>query len=173
MLALYLAIWIALVLFVAGEAGRARSPALGPPPAWAWWAFASGLALAILHTILAFHIVHDWSHADAVRNTSSQTEAVFGVGVGWGVYVNYVFFAVWFADAWWWRASRGAGRPASVTWTLRAFYLVIIVNAAVVFASPARRVLGLAVVTALIGAWMRRRQAPAAFFTAFTITCMS
>jgi hypothetical protein len=159
MLALYLTIWIALVLFVVGEAGRARATALGPPPAWAWWAFASGLALAILHTILAFDIVHDWAHADAVRNTSRQTEAVFGLSVGWGVYVNYVFFAVWFADVWWWRATRGATRPRSVTWSLRAFYLVIVVNAAVVFASPARRVLGLVAVTALIWAWARRHQA--------------
>jgi hypothetical protein len=150
MLALYLTIWIALALFVAGEVGRS---VIRPRP-WAWWAFAVGLCMALVHTAIAFDVVHNWVHDDAVRSTAQQTEAMFGMAVGWGVYVNYLFFAVWLADAWWWRAGvTPAERPPAVTWMLRAFYLVIILNAAVIFAAPARRALGLLVVALLAWAW--------------------
>ena len=161
MLALYLTIWIALALFVAGELGRSG---IRERP-WAWWASALGLATALLHTAIAFDVVHNWVHDDAVRSTALQTEAVFGMRVGWGVYVNYVFFAVWLADVWWWRAGRAvASRPPGVTLVLRGFYLVIILNAAVIFAAPSRRAWGLAMVALLAWAWrsrqLRSRPAP-------------
>lgn len=147
MAAMYFTIWLALALFVAGDIGR---PARG-----AWWAFVTGLALAIVHTVLAFEIVHAWSHDDAVRNTAMQTAAVYGTAVGSGVYVNYVFFAAWLADAWWWRAApSGYERPALATWALRGFYFVIILNAAVIFAAGWRRAIGAVLVAALVGGWM-------------------
>jgi hypothetical protein len=145
MIALYLTIWFALALFAAGEFGRARAR----PAAWARPAFLAGLALALVHTTLAFAIVHRWSHQDAVRHTATQTEAVFGMAVGAGVYVNYVFYAAWAADAAWWHRTRGA----ATAWALRAFYLVIILNAAVIFAAGWRRLLGLTLVAALLAAW--------------------
>jgi len=158
MLALYLTIWTGLTLFVVGETGRSFARASGPAPSWSWWAFSAGLLLTILHTVLAFDVVHNWVHDDAVRRTALQTEAVFGVAVGWGVYVNYAFLATWFADALWWRAAPdGQGRSAALTWTLRAFYLVMIVNGAVVFANGARRLLGLALVTWLCVCWSGTR----------------
>lgn len=153
MLALYLTIWLALALFVAGEIGRCAPR----PRPWAWWAFALGLLMALVHTALAFDVVHNWVHEEAVRSTAQQTEAMFGMAVGWGVYVNYVFFAVWLTDAWWWRAGAvPSERPRAVTWMLRTFYLVIILNAAVIFAAPARRALGLLVVAMLAWAWHPR-----------------
>src|SRR5918993_5925570 len=98
--ALYLTIWAALCLFTAGEIGKARSRrGLG----WPWHASAVGLALSIVHTLLAFGVVHGWSHEDAVLNTARQTERVFGSAVGWGVYVNYVFFLAWLFDLVQWR----------------------------------------------------------------------
>lgn len=153
MLALYLTIWLSMTLFVVGETGRA--PSMGPrAPKWAWWTFTLGLALALVHTVLAFDLVHRWTHADAVEATARQTEAVFGVAVGWGVYVNYAFFAVWMADAAWWRASPDLSRrPAAVVFALRAFYLVIILNAAVIFAVGPRRVMGLVIVGWLLWVW--------------------
>jgi hypothetical protein len=156
MLALYVTIWLALLLFVAGETGRAFARRGSSPPAWAWWAFTLGLVLAVVHTLLSFHFVHDWVHEDAVRVTALQTQAVYGAEVGWGVYVNYAFFAVWLADAWLWGAAPKAVRPAAVTWALRAFYLIIIVNAAVIFAAGPRRVVGLALVIWLATIWRRR-----------------
>ena len=101
--------------------------------------------------------MHDWVHADAVRSTAIQTQAMFGASVGWGVYVNYLFFAVWLADAWWWRRMPAlAERPFALTWILRGFYMVIIFNAAVVFAAPARRPLGIALVCWLAWSWRRQ-----------------
>ena len=74
--------------------------------------------------------------------------------VGSGVYVNYVFFAVWLADALWWKAApAGYARPQSVTWLLRAFYMIIIVNGAVVFVEGVRRIFGLVIVSWLARLW--------------------
>lgn len=156
MLALYVTIWLSMTLFVVGETGRAWSRG-SRAPLWAWWAFTLGLVLALVHTLLAFDLVHRWRHADAVQATARQTEAVFGVAVGWGMYVNYVFFAVWMADAAWWRTSPGlAHRPLAVVLALRAFYLVIILNGAVIFAAGPRRVLGLVIVGWLLWVWSLR-----------------
>ena len=158
MTALYATIWLALALFVAGESGRSFSPPGRKPPAWAWWLFIAGWIAAIVHTLIAFDVVHGWSHDAAVQSTASQTEAMFGKPAGAGVYVNYVFFAVWLADAWWWKAALpGYVRPAAVTWALRAFYLVIIINAAVVFVPGGRRIIGLVLVSWLARIWMTPR----------------
>ena len=160
--ALYITIWIALGLFTAGELGRARSPRT---TGWAWHASALGLTLALVHTALAFDIVHRWSHDDAVLNTAMQTGRVFGTEVGWGVYVNYLFFLVWLADLAWWRRDGGVdGRPRGAAVALQAFYFVIIVNAAVIFALGWRRLVGTVLVILLVTAWAaassRRRSRP-------------
>ena len=162
MLALYVTIWLALLLFVAGETGRSVARRTRPP-AWAWWAFTLGLVLALVHTALAFDVVHHWVHADAVLATARQTDAVFGVAVGWGVYVNYLFYCVWAADAAWWRRSPDLWlRPALVTTILRGFYLLIIVNAAVIFAAGPRRILGILMVSWLVRIWaFSSRRSPA------------
>lgn len=156
MLALYLTIWLSLALFVAGETGRSSRRRESAAPAWAWWSFALGLVLSLVHTILAFALVHNWVHDAAVLATAQQTQAMFRVRVGWGVYVNYAFFVVWLADVCWWRLSPDLSRrPPAVTWTLRAFYMLIIFNGAVVFAAGARRMLGLLLVLSLAGIWGR------------------
>jgi hypothetical protein len=155
--AVYLTIWLALCLFTAGEVGRARSArGLG----WPWHASATGLALSIVHTLLAFDVVHGWSHEDAVLNTAIQTERVFGAAVGWGVYVNYLFFLVWLLDLVRWRQDGGIERRSSgALFALHTFYLVIILNAAVIFAEGSRRLGGCALVMLLAGAWGRQLQA--------------
>ena len=158
MLALYVTIWMGLVLFALGETGRIRQ-GTGGRPRWAWWAFAAGLVSTIVHTLLAFDLVHDWIHDDAVRSTAMQTEAVFGVAAGWGVYVNYAFLGIWLADLWWWRAApAGRIRPGVLTWTLRAFYMIVIFNGAVVFATGAGRLLGAAIVGWLCFVWTPGRK---------------
>ena len=154
----YVTIWIALWLFAAGEVGRARVPGR---VGWPWHTSAAGLVLAIVHTILSFDVVHGWSHDDAVLNTAMQTEAVFGIAFGAGVYVNYAFFAVWLVDLVWWRRAGGVQRRAGwLTLGLEAFYLLIIINAAVVFAGGWRRLLGTVLVLVLAASYaaaVRRR----------------
>jgi hypothetical protein len=152
--ALQATIWLSLICFAVGESGRTFTRARAKPPAWAWWIFSAGLLLAVIHTLIAFDTVHHWSHEDVISVTAAQTQAVFGVGVGGGVYVTYLFFVVWLADAWWWKAApAGYTRPAVVTWMLRAFYMVIIFNAAVVFVNGIRRVFGLVIVSWLARLW--------------------
>ena len=84
-----------------------------------------GIALALVHVVLAFQLVYAWDHEAAVVATVRQTADRFGRGWRGGIYVNYVFLAIWFADVcWWWlapasRASRSprleAARLASFT----------------------------------------------------------
>lgn len=152
---LYSTIWAALGLFTVAEAGKRRFSQHRAVPDWAWPVWLSGAGLCTLHIALAFAGRHGWSHGAAVRETARQTAAVYGINWGGGVYVNYFFVAAWLIEAWWWRAypSLYFGRRRAITWALRAFYFVIIVNAAVVFASVPRRALGVVLVGALVWIW--------------------
>ena len=149
-----LTIWIALLLFAAGETGRALTRR-GEPPAWAWWTFLAGWAVGIVHMFLAYALIHNWSHADALHDTARLTNQMFDVNFPYALYANFVFYAVWLADAWWWKAAGLAARPAAATWALRGFYMLIIFNASVVFAQGWRRALGLLLVTWLARVWSR------------------
>ena len=150
----YATIWFAMFLFVAGESGRAYTPHGRKPPAWAARSFLAGCIVAIIHTVLAFGIAHDWNHADAVRVTARMTREMYGIDFGHALYMNYLFLAVWLADAVWWIAfPRGYVRPPLAVWTLRAFYMVFLFNAMVVFAADWRRMLGLVFVSWLARIW--------------------
>jgi hypothetical protein len=106
--------------------------------------------LSIVHIAIVMDLRHGWSHDAAVRDTARQTMEVFGVAVGAGVYVNYVFVMVWLAELGWWRANPAgyARRSRSIVWLLRGFYFVILFSAAVVFVRPQLRIAGLLVVVA-------------------------
>jgi hypothetical protein len=152
--ALYGTIWLALAAFVVGEAGKRRRPI----PRWAWPVSFSGAVLCGLHIVIAMGHQHHWNHDAAVEATARQTAAVYGFAWGGGVYVNYLFLAVWLAELWrWWTrpAEYLAGNPA-VTWALRAFFFIIIVNAAVVFAAPRTRVAGVVLTGTLLLIWIKR-----------------
>jgi hypothetical protein len=149
--ALYATIWVALALFVAGEAGKIRRPA----PPWAWLASLTGALLCEVHIVIAIGHHHHWSQASAIDETARQTASVYGVAWGGGVYVNYLFVAVWFAYLWrWWTPPSGgvAPRPA-IVWGLRAFFFMIIFNATVVFAVTRMRAVGIVLSLALVLIW--------------------
>jgi hypothetical protein len=157
--ALYSTIWVALGLFVVAELGKQRFSRRRAVPDWAWLASFSGASLCTLHIAIAFAGRHGWSHEAAVRETARQTAAVYGISWGGGVYVNYLFVAAWFTEAWWWRTypSNYFNRRRAITWALRAFYFVIVVNAAVVFASVPGRTAGVVLVGVLLWAWRPSR----------------
>lgn len=159
--ALYATIWLALALFVAGEAGKRALARRDPAPPWAWSAWTLGAVLCVIHMLVAFAARHGWSHADAVAETARRTAEVFGSAWDGGIYVNYLFLAVWLAEACWWRAAPAAyaRRPRWLTWWLRGFYLLILVNATLVFASPAGRICGAPLVAALLWTWRPARRA--------------
>ena len=95
----------------------------------------AGCVVFAVHVACAFHFVHDWSHADAYRQTARQTADLTGVASGFGLYLNYAFLLAWLIDAaWLWRV---AGHPRrSQAWPrvlLHAFFAFMWFNAVVVF----------------------------------------
>jgi hypothetical protein len=144
--ALYATIWFALALLAIAVIVDAR---VKPSPPWARVAYAAGAALAVVHTLIALGTTYGWDHERAVAETARQAGDVYGFSWRGSIYVSYAFLIVWAIDAW---------RQQAITrrWVVRAFFLVIIINAAIVFASPAGRVLGVLVVAALLWAWRPR-----------------
>jgi hypothetical protein len=158
-LAVYGTIWLALALFVAGELGKRGWRNDRPAASWAWPVSAAGAAIAVVHIVLAMSAV-GWSHQATVMSTARRTESVYGVNWGGGVVLNYVFVAAWIVELFAWRRSpaRFLARSTVIRWTLRVFYLVMIANAAIVFAGPTRRSLGVALVAALVFSWWPARR---------------
>ena len=154
-----LTIWTALVFYVAGEYGRARRPAA----AWARPVWLLGALVYLGHVAAAFGIHHDWSHAAAYAHTAARTEALVGLDWGGGIWVNYAFTAVWVTEGLWWQIAPAhyARRSPVLTTAVRAVFLFMIVNGAVVFVEGPRRLMGVGVLAALIGIWWNGRRAGA------------
>jgi hypothetical protein len=147
--------WVALACLVAGEVALARSRSAGTGPRWAWAISLGGCAALALHMLVAMGVRHGWSHENALADTARQTSEVYGVAWGGGLYVNYAFLGLWMAWLLYWKMSPAvAGRRTGwLIWSARAVVLVVVVNAAVVFAAPGRRLLGAALTLALLAAW--------------------
>ncbi len=166
---LYITVWISLSLFVLAEIARDRTMR-----AWPRAVSAAGLAMMVVHILIAMGFRHEWSHASAVAATAVQTRDVYGVDWGGGVYVNYGFVVLWglavlgclgvgVVGCW---GAAGAGGAAggrggrnAVVRVVRWAFLIVIANAAVVFAGGWRRLLGVAIVSALVAAWFGPRRA--------------
>jgi hypothetical protein len=93
-----------------------------------------GLLFYLVHVGLAFTYVYNWSHVVAYRETARQTTALFGVDWGGGLYLNYVFTALWFADcAWWWTAAGSyRSRPRWIAVAIHTFMAFMFLNATIV-----------------------------------------
>jgi hypothetical protein len=114
----------------------------------------TGGCLALLvHIVSAFQVHYGWDHRAALAATERQTLEQIGRAVGAGLYVNYLFAALWLADAaWWWTDPMSHRRRAMwIDVALHAFLIFIVFNGTVVFGRGPVRWLGL-VVTG-IGAW--------------------
>jgi hypothetical protein len=150
---------LATLGWAAGEALMRRSPRVDR---WARAAWTGGIALALIHVGLAFHFVYGWNHEAAIAATARQ--AAERVGWGWrgGIYVNYLFLVLWLADVcWWWAAPAShASRSVRIETARLAAFLFMFVNGAIVFASGAGRLAGIASVTAVLLASPARRPRP-------------
>ncbi len=146
-------IWLAILLFVAGDIGKRRAQLSAARASWGWRLWGAGAILCAAHMVLAFAVRHGWSHRAALDATALETQAVYGVAWGAGLYVNYVFLAAWLAEAVWWRAAPGSyfARSRRVTWMLRVFYFIVLVNASVIFAT--RWILGTVLMGLLLWSW--------------------
>jgi hypothetical protein len=88
---------------------------------------------------------------------------VFGWNWGGGLYVNYAFALAWLGDVVWsWvDPSAWLARPEWLAWTVRGFFLFMILNGAVIFASGAARWWGALLCLALVAGWWSRRKGAA------------
>jgi hypothetical protein len=149
--------WAAILLFVAREAAAWRDGgSLGRPAAR--WLSLAGCAVFIGHILVSFHWRHGWSHAGAVRDTARQTAELTGWNWGGGIYLNYLFAAMWCWEAgaaWLWPEALKR-RSRAVEWSFRGFYLFMMANAAVVFVPGPARWLGAACCLALAALWLTR-----------------
>jgi hypothetical protein len=152
---------LATVAWAFGEVLMRRSAASDRLARAAW---TMGVALALLHVILAFEFVYAWDHEAAVDATVHQTAELVGWGWRGAIYINYVFLMLWLADVtWWWAAPAShAARSVQLEAARLALFTFMFLNGAVVFASAVTRVVGLAAITAaLSGSRVLRRQAAA------------
>lgn len=154
-IALYASIWLALVCLLLGELGRRRHRQTLVHTRWATVVSAAGVALGVAHTLLALAVAYDWNHARAVQVTAERAATVYGVAWPGSLYVNYLFLAWWAVDvAWWWRAPLSfIGRPSALEWAWRLTAFTMVLNGAVIFASPAGRIAGVPLVAALLFVW--------------------
>ena len=123
-------------------------------------AWTAAFSLYILHVLAAYHYQHRWSQADALSHAAKRTAEVVGLDWSGGLYVNYVFTIVWFADvAWWWRnAEAYRRRPRWMTFSIHAFFAFIAINSTVVFARGAVRWISAAAAAALVVLWFSQRK---------------
>jgi hypothetical protein len=151
-------IWLSLLAWVAAEWARCSSRGATAAGRSAWIV---GALAAVGHSAAAFHFRHAWSHTAAFVETARQTAAVTGLDWGGGLYVNYLFLAVWTADAAWWWVSPATfdRRPRALDRVVRAFILFMFLNGAVVFAKWPMVAVGTAAVLAVLAAWYRGRDA--------------
>lgn len=149
--------WLALLLYPAVHVG---APGKEPtsPFTWPRRLFTLGAAIFAVHVALAFVVHYDVSHQVALNEVARQTEALTGVATGFGLYLNYLFAALWVAEAGWWSVAPTsyASRPTTLTAAIHGFFLFMIVNGAIVFVPWPRRALGCAILLICLLAIGRR-----------------
>jgi hypothetical protein len=140
---------LATAAWALGEALMRRS---ATADRWARAVWTVGIALALIHVVLAFQLVYEWNHEAAVAATARQAADRFGWGWRGGIYVNYVFLALWLADVgWWWLAPVShASRSRRLETVRLALFAFMFVNGAVVFASGIGRLVGIASVIVVL-----------------------
>ena len=112
----------------------------------------------IAHFICAFQYYHSWSHTHAYIETARQTDEVFRVNWGGGLFINYALLALWTIDVgWWWLSGldtyRQRSRASLLAW--HSFLIFIIFNATVIFKTGAVRWIGLVITLCLVIAWVQ------------------
>jgi hypothetical protein len=153
--AVYVTIWLSLVGLLLGELGRRRHRQTLIAPQWAQWCSAAGVALGVVHAVLALGVVYDWNHARAVELTAQRAATVYGIGWPGSLYVNYVFLGWWATDTtWWWRSpDTFLRRPVALDWCWRLLTFTMVVNGAIIFGSTAGRLAGVPLAIGLPLVW--------------------
>lgn len=149
-------IWVAVAGYAAGAAAFALSRGRAGWDRGARLAWTVACAALLAHVACAFHSYYGWSHEAAYLDTARQTDEVFGLDWGGGLYINYALMAGWVFDItlWWLHGLDSYRRrrwPLTAAW--HGFLLFIFFNATVVFKDGPARWVGLAVCLGLCVAW--------------------
>lgn len=132
--ALVATIWIALVALLLGELGRRRNRQTRVTTRWAIVCSSIGVVFTAVHILIALG---------------------YGVARPFSLYVNYGFLAWWLMDTmWWWRATPSfLVRSPIIDWGWRLTAFIMVVNGAIIFASPIARIAGVLMAIALVFVW--------------------
>ena len=149
--------WLSLLAWAASEWLKNTSSAERAGERRARLLFAAGALALLLQSALAFALRYGWSHAAAAGETARQTEAVTGLAFRGGLFVNELFLALWLVEAlWWWRSPTGyRARGRAFEWAVRAFFFLMFLSGAVVFAQGPVRLVGTGALVAVAWAWYR------------------
>jgi hypothetical protein len=123
-------------------------------------AWTVGALFQAAHVAAAMGFYHAWSHAEAYEHTARQTAAMTGWDWGGGLYLNYLFTALWIADAAWWNVDRTRydQRSSWIDAVLLGFMAFMAVNGAIVFAPPVTRFIAGAITLLLLLVVLRARR---------------
>lgn len=132
--------------------GRFRSSSTAQCVSWA-----VGCLFYLLHVAIAFAFVHDWSHTSALEHTASETARMTGLRRGEGLWINYLFSAVWIADVARICIARVRGQSTNVRvdYLAACFFAFIFFNATVVFGPAFYRWLAFPIGLLLTLVWKR------------------
>jgi hypothetical protein len=88
-----------------------------------------GFIVQLIHVVIAFGLIHSWSHEAAMKHVEKVG------GFGEGIFVNYLFSMIWLMDViWWWASPTGyPQRPRWIGCCVHGFMAFITFNATVVF----------------------------------------
>jgi protein-S-isoprenylcysteine O-methyltransferase Ste14 len=156
---------LALACYAAALALRLLPSKVAARPGAGRVFWTAGCLLYLAHVVCAFQFFHGWSHEAAYRETARRTAETVGLDRGGGLYLNYLFTAVWVADVvcWWAAPARYAARPLWQEAAVQGFLAFMAFNGAVVFANGPVRWIGVAVCLVLGLLWCLRSGARLGF----------
>lgn len=130
-------LYLARLWILVGKCSKATIP----PSRLECCLWTGALAAYLIHVLLAFHVVHNWSHRQAWLHTAAETQRMTGIYRGDGVWVNYVFTLLWSADAvrLWIARRRDKVTAYGPKLLWHAFIAFIVFNATVIFGPPMYR----------------------------------
>lgn len=118
------------------------------------WVTAAGCAVYLLHVAVAFHAGHGWSHAAAVDHVERRSR------FGPGLFVSYLFTAVWVLDTLWCAVDYDGYRvrPRWLSRGTHLFMAFVVFNATVVFGQGFGRWVFACLFAAVVVVYVRGRE---------------
>ena len=150
----YTTAWFAIFLYAWTVVRLGLERRATPRPRFLW---SAGCLIFLVHVAGAFDVFYQWDHVRAYRQTMQDTMNLTGIRSGFGLYLNYLFTAVWLVDMiWWWVVGdeRYRRRSRFVFGLMHVFFLFMIFNGGFYFVDGWVRWIGLGLsvigVTALV-----------------------